>query len=341
MLRVIIADDSPTARQLLEEILRSDPEIHVVGVAQNGHEIVELAKKLRPDLAVIDVCMPGMDGFEATQEIMTRVPTPIVLVSASTMMGEVDTGMKALQAGALTLLLKPSGPQSPGFDKAGRDLIATIKAMADVKVVRQHRRRAPEGAAAQPSQRPAAAARMVAIAASTGGPPALQRILSGLPLDFPAPILVVQHMALGFMDGFAAWLDLVVPLKVKIAVAGEPLVAGTVYIAPENRHLGVSGRHTIVLRAEPPIGGFRPSATYLFESVAETFGDSTIAVILTGMGEDGVAGLRHVRRTGGFIIAQDEATCVVYGMPGAAVDANVVDLVRPLGDIPGLLVISA
>jgi two-component system chemotaxis response regulator CheB len=209
-------------------------------------------------------------------------------------------------------------------------LITLVKAMAHVKVVR-HWRSPP--AAVRPQRRVAPAGErgpLVAIATSTGGPAALQALLEKLPGDFPAPLLVVQHITPGFVTGMAGWLNTVCDLHVKIAEHGESLQPHTVYLAPDDRHLGVSNRGTVALVNEPPVGGFRPAASYLFDSVGRTYGPSAVAVVLTGMGEDGVAGLRIVRQTGGRIIAQDEKTSVVFGMPGAAIAAGLADHVLPI-----------
>jgi two-component system chemotaxis response regulator CheB len=212
--------------------------------------------------------------------------------------------------------------------------VATVKAMAGVKVVRHWRPSAvPPPSLPQPTSPVGGRIRVVAVAASTGGPAALQRLLAGLPADFPAPILVVQHITTGFTSGLADWLDAVCPVRVKVAREGEPLAARTAYLAPDDRHLGVTGRSLVALSAAPPIGGFRPSGTFLFEAVARAFGPEVLAVILTGMGDDGVAGLRAVRQAGGRIIAQDEKTSVVFGMPGATVAAGLADVVLPLDAI--------
>jgi two-component system chemotaxis response regulator CheB len=179
---------------------------------------------------------------------------------------------------------------------------------------------------------------VIAVAASTGGPAALQRLLADLPADFGVPLAVVQHITPGFVRGLADWLNGSCDLRVKVAEGGEPLAPHTVYLAPDGHHLGLAGPDTVALSAAPPVGGFRPSATHLFESVARACGPATTAVILTGMGDDGVAGLRAVRRAGGRVIAQDEKSCVVFGMPGAAVAAGLADLVLPLDGIaPQLL----
>jgi two-component system chemotaxis response regulator CheB len=328
MLRALVVDDSPTVRGLLAQILGSDPEIQVVGLARDGREGVDMAQALRPDVVTMDIQMPRLNGLEATKEIMITAPTRIVIVTGSTLGKDVSTAMNALAAGALTLVVKPPGPESPKFEAAARELVSTVKAMTQVKVVRHHRLHAP--AAAQPAVRAGSPAAVVAIATSTGGPQALARLLAGLPKDFSAPILVVQHISPGFTTGLAAWLDSMAPLAVKVAESDEPLLPGRVYIAPEERHLGVSPRRTAALSADPPIGGFRPSGTHLFRSAAAVYGPGTAALVLTGMGEDGAAGLEAVRRSGGRILVQDEPSSVVYGMPAAAVRSGLADRVVPL-----------
>jgi two-component system chemotaxis response regulator CheB len=258
--------------------------------------------------------------------------------------------MRALRAGALTLLSKPPGPGADNYEEACSELVETVKTMADVKVVRHMRslqletprdeiagtdstesankdRTAAISGDSVPVSRVSAAPLpgIIAMAASTGGPPAVQQVLANLPVDFPLPILVVQHIAKGFTDGFAQWLDSTVSLPVTTARVGVLLSAGHVYVAPEDGHLGVSRRRTIEVSGSPPISGFRPAASYLFNSVAEVYRDAVLAVIMTGMGSDGVDGLRVVKQCGGTVIAQDEATSVVFGMPGAALQAETVD----------------
>ncbi len=334
MPRVLIAEDSATVRQLLVEILCSDRDVQVVGEAINGVEVVAMTKKLRPDIVTMDVRMPLMDGFEATKQIMIEVPTPIVIVSASLDVRDVEVSMHALRAGALTVIAKPVGPSAPDFAEACLHFLSTVKAMSQVKVVRHWPQRGGgERWAAEPRTDPALPAMVVALSASTGGPSALCKILSSLPGDFPIPILVVQHIAHGFVSGFTSWLTTNVALRAKVAEAGEPSQPRTIYVAPDDRHLGVGDDRTLLVSSAPPLCGFRPSASFLFESVARVFGRSTLAIVLTGMGEDGLEGLRAVRQAGGQIFAQDEPTSVVFGMPGAAVAAGLADATLPLDSI--------
>ncbi len=339
MIRVVIAEDSLTVRELLVEILESDPEIRVVGQAKNGAEAVDLATRLKPDLVTMDVHMPVMDGFEATKEIMVRAPAPIVLVSSSVSREDVELSFDAMRAGALMVVAKPDSPQSAVFDGRRAQFLAMVKAMSQVKVVR---RWAPRTQVVTPPvgrrRAPGAKVRLVAIAASTGGPAALQRILADLPRDFPVPILVVQHIATGFVAGLASWLSGSCNLRVEVAESGGPLRERSVLLAPDDRHLGVTADARVVVADAPPVNGFRPSGTYLFESAARAYGASVAAVILTGMGSDGVEGLKAVKAAGGQVLAQDEVTSVVYGMPREAVAAGVVDAVLPVDAVAARLV---
>jgi two-component system chemotaxis response regulator CheB len=336
MIRIVIAEDSLTTRALLHEILSSDPEIQVIGQAKDGLEAVALTQQLHPDLVTMDIHMPHMDGLAATKEIMITAPTPIVIVTGSSAAPDVGVSLHALRAGALDVVEKPPGPSAPAFEEAARKLVALVKAMAGVKVVRHWRPATAPVAATErkPRQgRGAPAARIVAIVASTGGPAALQRLLAALPGEFPAPILVVQHIAAGFADGLAAWLTSVCDLHVKTAEQGEVLQPRTVYLAPDGSHLGVTEHGAVSLSSAAPIGGFRPSGTFLFDAVARVFGKSAVGIVLTGMGNDGAAGVQSLRQRGAEVIAQDESSSVVFGMPGAVVAAGLAGRVLPLDDI--------
>ncbi|WIG93594.1 chemotaxis-specific protein-glutamate methyltransferase CheB [Myxococcus sp. SDU36] len=338
-LRILVAEDSPTARRLLVEIVRADPALTVVGEAKDGVEAVELAQRLRPSLVTMDIQMPRMDGLEATRRIMTEVPTPVVVVS-TLVERDIQTSMAALRAGALAVLQKPLGPESLDFDADSRRLRDTLKAMAEVKVVRRwpDRAAAPTPVPTMPAP-PVSPTRpgVVALAASTGGPAALYRLLSELPATFPVPLLVVQHIAIGFSEGLAQWLRTAGPLSVKVAEDGEPLLPGHVYLAPDDRHLGVRGEGRAEVSRAAPVNGFRPSATWMFRSVARAYGSASLAVILTGMGQDGLEGVRELHGAGGHILAQDEQSSVVYGMPGVVVGANLAHEVVALPDLASRL----
>jgi two-component system chemotaxis response regulator CheB len=339
-IRVLVAEDSPTARALLVGMLSAAPGLVVIGEATNGIDAVEMTKVLRPEVVTMDIQMPGLDGFEATKRIMSEMPTPIVIVS-SLDVHSVQFSMEALNAGALAVLPKPVGPFSADYEQTSRLVAATVRSMSQVKLVRRWPSAPPYKPPALKALTPVPARsvkpRVVTIAASTGGPAALRQLFAELDENFPVPILAVQHMALGFAEGFAKWLDEATPLRVRVAREGEPLRPGNAYLAPDDRHLGVSDRSTIVLSDGPPVGGHRPSGTTLFESVARVFGPATLSVILTGMGRDGVEGLKAVRAAGGKIIAQDEKTSDIFGMPAAAVAAGLPDWVLPLPTIAGQL----
>ena len=341
--RVLIAEDSVTARQLLVSLFGDDPDTEVVGEAANGVQAVEMAKRLRPSLVVMDIQMPEMDGFEATKRIMIEAPTPVIIVTAAHDPRDVEMSLRAVQLGALTVLPKPMGPGSPGFEASASRLLSLAKALAEVKVVR--RRWSADGGDVTTRNHAAEAGRnlgggpvhAVAVAASTGGPAALYRFLEHLPRDTDVPVLVVQHIADGFAPGLVTWLGSGTPLPVKLATHGEPLAGGVVYVAACRHHLGVGARRSVELSSDPPVGGFRPSATVLFRSVAAAYGSTAAGVILTGMGQDGCEGLAVLRRAGGRVLAQDEASSVVFGMPGAVVTAGLADLVAPVEDLAGAL----
>ena len=331
-IRVLVADDSPTARQLLEALISADPRMEVAGLARSGAEAVALARQLRPDVAVLDIHMPDIDGVEATRRIMSEVPLPVVIVSASVDVRDLTIAFEAERAGAVAAQPKPVGPGSAAFQRDAAQLVLTIKLMAGLKVVRRvsHAPVAPRGLDLDRVQ-------LVAIVCSTGGPPALARIVGKLGREFPVPLVCVQHISPGWARGLARWLAGMSTLAVRTAEDGEALRAGTLYFAPDDRHLTVSGRDFVRLSADPPVGGFRPSGTPLLESVARAFGRDALGIMLTGMGDDGAAGMRALHAAGGLCVAQDNESSVVWGMPGAVVAAGAAHEVRSLDDIVDLL----
>jgi two-component system chemotaxis response regulator CheB len=285
----------------------------------------------------MDVAMPRLGGLEATLQIMKTAPTPII-ISSDLDRAVVEAAMRALNAGALAVLRKPPSPSSPRFEDEVRQFLRQVKLLARVSVVRHMTPSfgMPAYLPARPAARPERP-ELVAIATSTGGPPALRQLLGHLPASFAAPILVVQHLAHGFVDGLASWLAGAVALRVKVAEDGEALAPGTVYLAPDDRHLVMFGRSALRLDASTPVNGFRPAATAMFASVARELGAAAVAVMLTGMGRDGVDGLVALRAAGGRVLVQNQASSTVYGMPKAAVDAGVATEIAGLDEIAGWL----
>lgn len=332
-LRLIVAE--PAAAGSLHEAFALDAGMEIVGAAHDGVQAVELTHKLRPDAVVIDVLLTRMNGLEATRRIMSEIPTPVVIVAEDLGRASVQLSMEALRAGALAAVEKPVSPGSAKFPVYSAALIDAVRTMADVKLVRRWRNRpAPAPLPEPPLKRAAlkvsAIPSVVAIGASTGGPAALYSILTSLRAPFPQPIVITQHISPGFVRGMVSWLDEAARVKVKLAQHGEMLRANTAYIADDERHLTVLADRTIALVDGPIVDGHRPSATVLFQSVARAYGPRGMGVILTGMGRDGVDGLQAIHRAGGAVLAQDEKSCAVFGMPKAAIEAGLADAVLPL-----------
>jgi two-component system chemotaxis response regulator CheB len=330
-IRVVVIDDTPAVRELLVEILQTADGIQVVGVGSDGLDAIRLAKRLRPDVVTMDVVMPRMDGLEATRHIMREAPTRIVIVTAGLMRSGEDLTFLSLSAGALTVIGRPGVADKETCDK----VIETVRLMAGVPVVHhwdRHRKKKAEPLVDASVTPPlfeeaddGAHVQMIGIASSTGGPGTLAKVLGPLPADFPIPILVVQHITKGFATGLAEWLNTGTPLQVSLAGHGVRPDPGTVMLAPDDYHLQVSARGVVELSREEPYRGLRPSANFLFRSMARAYGPRAVGVILTGMGDDGSDGLEELHKAGGLTVAQDEESCVVYGMPQEAVQRKLVD----------------
>ena len=336
--RVLVVEDSLTVRQRLLEVLATDPNVEVVGEAGDGRTAIELCQRLRPDLVTLDMMLPVMTGLAATEYIMAHFPTPILVVSASFNRGEVFKTYDALAAGAVDVIDKPSGTEAPGAWE--RAFLTAVRIVSRVKVITHPRARMSgwSGLPARPAGGPAAKRdgrlELLVIGVSTGGPGALVELLGALPADFPAPILIVMHIAVPFAAAFADWLGGQVGHDVRYGTPGESLsaLAGSVRLAPPERHLVVrSGK--LELTNDPERHSCRPSVDVLFESVARELGGATAACLLTGMGKDGAQGLLELRRAGAVTFAQDEQSSIVYGMPREAALLNAAMHVTPLREL--------
>jgi two-component system, chemotaxis family, protein-glutamate methylesterase/glutaminase len=332
--RVLVVDDSALMRKLIPQMIETDGSIQVVGTAMDGNFGLKKIGELKPQVVTLDLEMPGMDGLEMLKEVMRRHRLPVIVVSSHSTKGAAIT-LKALSLGAFDFVAKPADVASR-MQESARELIDKIKAAAQSRgiqlsapdeITQPVPRRKLTSTGANP------ATKVVAIGVSTGGPQSLQYVLSQLPPEFPGTILVVQHMPEGFTEMFARRLDECTSLRVKEAQSGDVLVAGRVLICPGSRHLKVKRLplgDVAVLSDEPRVNGHRPSADVLFKSVAEEFGSKAVGVIMTGMGDDGANGMGVIRAAGGVTIAQSEQSCVVFGMPKAAIERGhvmrVVDL---------------
>ena len=338
--RVLVVDDSPVVRAILKGMLESEPGLQVVGDAKDGEEAIQLTCRLRPDVVTMDIRMPRVNGLEATRQIMRACPTPIVVVASSVYEADLNIAFNAVEAGALTVVEKPKGLSATDYDAVRDQLVTTVRLMSDVQVValwsaEQTAPAAPP--AARADTRPTGHVELIAIGASTGGPGVLHQILKALPADFAIPVVIVQHITLGFGQGFARWLDSVTSLQVAVAADGEGLRPGRILVAPDDAHLTVTPGGQVRLEHSEPVSGRRPSATRLFESVAQSYGRAAVGIVLTGMGDDGADGLEALRQAGGRVIAQSEASCVVYGMPKVAIERGIVEQVLGPDEIASVL----
>jgi two-component system chemotaxis response regulator CheB len=339
--RVLVVDDSALMRKLIPQIIESDPSIHVVGTAMDGNFGLKKIEELQPQVVTLDLEMPGMGGLDMLREIMRRHRLPVIVVSSHSTRGASVT-LQALSLGAFDFVTKPADISSR-MQETAQELIAKIKAAAQSRGIQiASPDELSELARKSKAQSPAknAPSKIIAIGISTGGPQSLQYVLSQLPADFPGCILVVQHMPEGFTEMFARRLDQCTVLAVKEAQSGDLLRAGRVLICPGSRHLKVKRLplgDVAVLSDDPRVNGHRPSADVLFKSVAEEFGPAAVGVIMTGMGDDGANGLGEIKTAGGLTIAQSEQSCVVFGMPKAAIERGHAMRIVDLESLAGTL----
>lgn len=321
MIRVLVVEDTPVVLEFLVNLFNTDPEMHVVGTATDGEEALKAVAQNTPDVITMDVHMPRMNGIDATRRIMETHPTPIVVVSGHSSREQSSLAFRALEAGALAVVERPKGISHPDEAATAADLVQTVKLMSEVRVVRRWARRQAHTNSHAPkmAELRAPSAKLVAIGASTGGPPVLQTILSALPAEFPAPVLIVQHISPGFGEGLAQWLRPTCALPIHVASNGERALGGNVYLARDGFHLGIKSDGLLALNQDAPENGHRPSVSHLFRSVLKAFGEQAVGVLLTGMGKDGAAELKSMKDRGAVTLAQDKASSIVHGMPGEAI----------------------
>ncbi len=359
MIRVLVVEDSPVVREFLVHILDSAPGVRVIGTAADGEEALEFVDRERPDVIAMDINMPRMNGIEATRRIMETRPVPIVIVSGIWNPREVETTFRAMEAGALAVVQKPQGIGHPDHEATVRELLQKVKLMSEIKLVRRwprypgggrrwttdgpvyHKGQCGELSSEVRRAMPGAdipGIKVVAIGASTGGPPVLYGILTALPEDFPVPLAIVQHIAPGFTRGMVDWISGASRLRIKIASDGEDLLPGHAYFAPERRHMGVGSDNTVLLSGEGEENNACPSVSHLFRAVADVYGCEGVGILLTGMGSDGARELKLMKDLGAVTIIQDRESSAVYGMPGVAEEIGAASYVLPPGKIADALI---
>ena len=359
IIRIIVVDDSAFMRKALTMMLESDPQIKVIATARDGEEGIEKVKKLKPDLVTMDIEMPRMDGLTALRQIMLENPTPVMMISSLTTDGATAT-LDALEMGAVDFIPKQLSYVSLDIIKIQDELLEKIKNIARRKKILMSRYKtsaafkAAKGKTPLSSQRPSVIdlssstpsivkrrshlVSIIAIGSSTGGPPALQDVITRLPRNLPVGIVIAQHMPASFTKSLAERLDSLSQVTVREATDGETVEPGLVLISPGGQHLSLKkygGRTKVVISTHPSTSLYKPSVDILMHSASENYGKTAMGVILTGMGHDGVDGMKQLKSKGGVVIAQDEATCVVYGMPRAVVEAKIADHISPINNIAG------
>lgn len=343
MIKILIVDDSPTEIALLESIFSSEKDFSIVGVAKNGEEAIAQVQALKPDIITMDILMPVMNGLEATRIIMSQFPLPIVIISSAINSESMPTTFEALEAGALGVLEKPILDNSDNYIRARQKIVDMVRSMSEIHVIKRRfftKKQKPKLVREPVLNETKHSYEMIAIGSSVGGPQALKTIFALLPRDFPLPIVVVQHMTRGFIGGFATWLNNNTALTVKVAEDREVIKSGTIYFAQDSYHTEVKreqGNLIIKLKASPPVSGFCPSITVLFQSVAKACGSGAIGIILTGMGNDGAQGLLELKKAKAHTLIQDSNSAVVFGMAGVAQSLGAVDKVIELNNMANYL----
>lgn len=334
-IKVLLVDDSPIVLNILKRILEKSPEVLVIGSAKNGAEGLEQVNFLNPDVVCTDLMMPVMDGLEFTKKLMETNPKPILVISAALQGADETNVFQLLEAGALDVFPKPAGGTDKEYDLIRDKLVSKIRIIKSIPVYRKIKKNPGETTASHPvvASQIKSKINLLAIGASTGGPNAILSILEKLPRDISVPILCVQHISDGFIDSLVGWLGQNTKLKVKIMQDGETPLPGTVYFPQNMKHMIIGPDGKLRVSNEPPFNGHCPSVNVMFKSVAKYSGDKALAVLLTGMGDDGATGLLTIKHTGGKTIGEAESSCVVYGMPKVAKEIGAVDIQLPVDKI--------
>ncbi len=351
-IKVLLVEDSPIALEILQRILSGSADVKVVGTAHDGKQALDMIPNTQPDVICVDLFMEKMDGLELTRQVMAKYPRPILAISNAVQSTDQDNIFRLLQAGAVDVFPKPKTGSPSDYEKVRTTLIDKIKVLSGVRVFTKPLR--DTGVAAKPAIATVRTAppinlrdisqnrfKVLAIGASTGGPNAFGKILSHFPNNFPMPVICAQHISEGFLEGFVNWLNVHCSLKVKIAQVGEIPQQGTIYFAPETQHLEIDSRGKFTYSKDIQANAYRPSITTLFKSIARFYGDTCMAVLLTGMGNDGAEGMKEICDAGGLTIAQDESSSVIFGMPKEAIALGAARYVLPLSDIASFLLSQA
>jgi two-component system chemotaxis response regulator CheB len=343
MIKVLVVDDSPTVQEMMKYILTSDKDIQVIGIVNNGVEALSFLERVKPDVITMDVNMPYMNGFEATERIMETNPVPIIMVTALVDSTDVEITFQAMQAGAVSIIEKPTSPRAAEFHKISKNIIDNVKIMSEVKVVKRKNRRGyitaknPFLYSEITNNYSLGSKKIVVIGVSTGGPPILKSIFSKLNEKINLPILVVQHITPGFIGGLVEWLKQDTKLPIHIAQNGENVIPGHIYFAPDDYHMEITFNGKIHLSKEEKINGLRPTVSHLFNSAMNAYGKNTIGILLSGMGRDGAKELKLLKEKGALTVAQDKETSVVYGMPGEAAKIDAATYILSTEKIADLL----